>query len=363
MEQSYISMKIQVEKSSFLIGVAAFVLCVLSFSYSFSQESKRVLFVGNSYTQVNNLPEEFMRVAQSQGKRTECQMQAVGGATFSSHCNNPGAIEAIAQGDWDYIVLQGQSQEVAFPDNQFSWQVYPYAKTLDSLAKAYNPDVKVVFYMTWGYRYGDELNCQFYEPFCTFESMSERLRDNYVLMAEDFGSDVSPVGAAWLESFRQDSTVVLHSSDNSHPNINGTYLAACCFYEIIFAERLHEAYYPSSISPSVATYLQAIADRTVYDNLAHWCYSDIDASLNLAEEREKPWFDCKTEPNSLLIRTNNIEGNVNIELTSSDGRLIERQTYNISNKSTIELHTCYKGVAIIRIGNEKVSLSKKVVLL
>lgn len=212
-------MKIQVEKSAFLLKAAAFALCVFSFLFSFSQENKRVLFVGNSYTQVNNLPEEFMRVAQSQDKRVECQMQAFGGATFSSHCNNPSTIEAITQGGWDYIVLQGQSQEVAFPDNQFSWQVYPYAKTLDSLAKAYNPDVKVVFYMTWGYRYGDELNCQFYEPFCTFESMSERLRDNYVLMAEDFGSDVSPVGVAWLESFRRDSTVVLHSSDNSHPNI------------------------------------------------------------------------------------------------------------------------------------------------
>lgn len=143
-------MKIQVEKSAFLLKAAAFALCVFSFSFSFSQENKRVLFVGNSYTQVNNLPEEFMRVAQSQDKRVECQMQAFGGATFSSHCNNPSTIEAITQGGWDYIVLQGQSQEVAFPDNQFSWQVYPYAKTLDSLAKAHNPDVKVVFLYDMG---------------------------------------------------------------------------------------------------------------------------------------------------------------------------------------------------------------------
>lgn len=356
-------MKIQVEKSAFLLKAAAFALCVFSFSFSFSQENKRVLFVGNSYTQVNNLPEEFMRVAQSQDKRVECQMQAFGGATFSSHCNNPSTIEAITQGGWDYIVLQGQSQEVAFPDNQFSWQVYPYAKTLDSLAKAYNPDVKVVFYMTWGYRYGDELNCQFYEPFCTFESMSERLRDNYVLMAEDFGSDVSPVGAAWLESFRRDSTVVLHSSDNSHPNINGTYLAACCFYEIIFAERLHEAYYPSSVSPSVATYLQDIADRTVYDNLGRWCFSETNASLAASEQKAKPQFECQAERNAVLITIKNIEGNTNVELISSDGRLIERQSYHISNGTTIELNTSYKGVAIIKIENETISLSKKVVLL
>ena len=62
----------------------------------------------------------------------------------------------------------------------------PYAKKLDSIINLYSPQTKVVFYMTWGYRYGDANNCPYYPPFCTYFSMSERLYQNYSLMAHDF---------------------------------------------------------------------------------------------------------------------------------------------------------------------------------
>ena len=113
----------------------------------------------------------------------------------------------------------------------------------------------------------------------------------------------------------------------------------------------------------MATYLQDIADRTVYDNLGRWCFSETNASLAVSEQKAKPQFECQAERNAVLITTKNIEGNTNVELISSDGRLIERQSYHISNGTTIELNTSYKGVAIIKIENETISLSKKVVLL
>ena len=42
----------------------------------------------------------------------------------------------------------------------------------------------------------------------------------------------APVGMAWKKSIAIDSTINLYSSDNSHPSIYGSYLAACTFYQV-----------------------------------------------------------------------------------------------------------------------------------
>lgn len=341
------------------------------------QEAKKVLFIGNSYTAVNNLPSVFSDLANSQNKQVYCEAITPGGTTFYAHLNSTGAVNKIREGSWDYIILQGQSQEVAFPDGQFMQQVYPFAKQLDSIAKAYNPQTRVIFYMTWGYRYGDPINCQFYEPFCTFESMSERLRDNYTLMAQDFHSDVSPVGAAWLNSWQTDSTIVLHSSDNSHPNINGTYLAACCFYEIIFKDSLSNAYYPASIDINTANYLQNIATQTTYNNLSLWCYTNtasdttitdttiVDtttSSLNRIEENKNFDFSVYNSNGNITIQPQNVTGKAILEVFSSEGRLLFSQNIILNNTPQTFTYAIKpsNNVIIVRLTTNKGTLSKKI---
>ena len=58
---------------------------------------------------------------------------------------------AIADGGWDYVVLQEQSTAPAMPTGQVAREVYPAARTLDSLVHAASPDARVIFYMTWGH--------------------------------------------------------------------------------------------------------------------------------------------------------------------------------------------------------------------
>lgn len=124
--------------------------------------------------------------------------------------------------------------------------------------------------MTWGRRYGDSQNCQYYEPLCTYEGMSKRLRESYLLMAEENDALVSPVGAAWSHSKLTDSTIVLHSGDNSHPNINGSYLAACVFYSSIYQESTIGSTYTAGIDQSIVDYLQQISHDVVIDSLGNW---------------------------------------------------------------------------------------------
>ena len=46
---------------------------------------QRILFIGNSYTYYNNLPNTFARLAQVGGKRVETGMAAAGGWTLTDH--------------------------------------------------------------------------------------------------------------------------------------------------------------------------------------------------------------------------------------------------------------------------------------
>ncbi len=267
------------------------ILFILSLSilFNLSAQDKKVLFVGNSYTDVNNLPLMVRNLSSSMGKTLKFETQTMGGAQFSTHWNNietSGLLEKIQTGNFDYIVLQGQSQEVAFPDGQFNSSVYPYAKKLDSLINLYSPQTKVVFYMTWGYRYGDQQNCPYYPPFCTYFSMSERLYQNYSLMAQDFGSLIAPVGAAWRASIIKDSTLVLHSGDNSHPSVAGTYLASCVFYSTFFQDSVYSQDVPSGMSATDCAYLQNISNTIIFDSLAYWLQSEnlCDNPRNLSQQ-------------------------------------------------------------------------------
>lgn len=350
-------------RRAFTALVALLVCGIIPFALS-AQQTKRVLFIGNSYTHVNNLPSVLTDLAASQNQRLECRMHAPGGAQFFNHLLNEEVLSLIQEGDWDFIVLQGQSQEVAFPDGQFFSQVYPDAKGLDSLAKAYNPDARVLFYMTWGYRYGDEMNCPYYPPFCTFETMGERLKANYTLMASDFHSDVAPVGAAWLRSWRQDSTVVLHSSDNSHPNMNGTYLAACCFYDIMFKTPLADASHPASVDASTAQYLQSIANNVVIDSLDSWCFTDENSFSETLSTKASFDFSVQTSQNKIVISTKDLSGKADLEIVSSEGKLFLQTTRAISRNETfsLDLPNC-KGVILIKLSQAGQSLTRKAVML
>ena len=128
-----------------------------------------------------------------------------------------------------------------------------------------------IFYMTWGRKYGDQTNCGNYPPVCTYLGMQERLRESYLTMGYDNNASVSPVGIAFKNSIILDSTINLYTSDNSHPSIYGSYLAACTFYSTIFKKSSVGCNFkPSSISQSEALFLQQVASSTVLDSVSVW---------------------------------------------------------------------------------------------
>lgn len=232
-----------------------------------AQQSKTVLFVGNSYTAVNDLPGMVANIAASLGDTLEYTANTPGGATFSAHCSNQ-SMTLIRQGGWDAVVLQEQSQYPAFPDFQVQAEVFPYAKRLVDSIYAHSVCAEPIFYMTWGHKYGDTFNAEAFPPLATYEGMDSLLALRYTQMADLYDASLCPVGRVWHWLRDNHAEIELYQDDNSHPTTEGTYVAACAFNTLIFGrDPLMANYEPQMMSNAGQVIRQAVHDL-VYDSLA-----------------------------------------------------------------------------------------------
>jgi hypothetical protein len=231
-----------------------------------AQDSVSVLFIGNSYTYVNDLPNLLTQIASSLGDVVYQDSHTPGGTTFQNHAGNPAAYAKINSEPWDYVVLQGQSQEPSFSDSQVDAETLPYAVQLADSVYANRFCSEVLFYMTWGRENGDPQ----WGPISTFEGMNMRLRNAYLRMSDSVQGSVAPVGVAWKYVRDNYPTIGLYAGDGSHPSLEGSYLAACTFYASVFRKSPIGAPFISTLDPTTAGILQAAASLNVLDSLDQW---------------------------------------------------------------------------------------------
>lgn len=255
-------------------------------------QTKKILFLGNSYTAVNNLPEKVSLLASSLGDSVYFDSNTPGGYRLVNHVTNSTTLSKISQKEWDFVVIQAQSQEPSWPPSQVATEVLPYASILNDSIKSSNACTETVFYMTWGRKYGDQQNCSSWPPVCTYLGMQERLMTGYMTMAEENGSTVAPVGLAWKNTMDNDpdSLINLYSGDNSHPSLAGTYLTACVMYATMFQKSPVGANYFAGLSEYDATFLQQMAEDVVLSDTYNFTFYDTYTSINY-DLGWQNWFD------------------------------------------------------------------------
>ncbi|MFN5032289.1 MAG: hypothetical protein ACK5FX_08725, partial [Flavobacteriia bacterium] len=171
---------------------------------NYAQDSISVLFIGNSYTYVNDLPTVFKNLTQSLGDISTVDSKTNGGYTFQNHLSDAVTHTKIQSRQWDFVVLQGQSQEPSFPTDQVNAQTLPPAAALADSVYSNWYCSQAVYFMTWGRQNGDPQ----WDSISTFDGMNVRLRNAYMRIADSANASVSPVGVAWK-----------YVRDN-HPTIN-----------------------------------------------------------------------------------------------------------------------------------------------
>ena len=105
------------------------------------------VFVGNSYTFVNDLPGVLVGLAQAaRGRRIVTGQHTPGGYTLEQHVKDGKAVEALQKQKWDVVVLQEQSVlPVVQPARMYAgaWKLHE----MITIQKA-----QTLFYLTWGGR-------------------------------------------------------------------------------------------------------------------------------------------------------------------------------------------------------------------
>lgn len=249
----------------------------------FGQTTKKVLFIGNSYTAVNNLPAMVSNMAISTGDALIYDSNTPGGFRFLNHAADATTLAKINSNTWDYVVLQAQSQETAFYPAQMEVDLYPYATSLSNAIRQNNECSQPMFYMTWGRKNGDPSNCPYAPWMCTYSGMDDVIRASYLLMAENNKAELAPAGAVWRYLRTNNPTIELFSSDESHPSLEGSYAAACAFYTMIYKKDPTLITWNSGLNASVANTIKAAAKTIVYDQMASWDFTVNPASSNFSE--------------------------------------------------------------------------------
>ncbi len=204
-----------------------------------SQASTRILFIGNSYTFFNGgLDKQLKGLAPS----TETVCIAAGGYNLENHWNNGDAVRIIREGKWDYVVLQEQSQIPVINKKKF----YDFARKFDEEIRS--SGAKTILLMTW-----ERPDSR------TFGVTTDNLANAYTTVGNELGVKVAPAGLAFARSISNKPELILYSQDG-HPTVEGTYLAACVLYQTIFEKSpVGNPYSESSIPDDMRAYLQGIA--------------------------------------------------------------------------------------------------------
>jgi hypothetical protein len=221
----------------------------------------RILFIGNSYTYVNDLPDVFGALARSGGHAVEVGMDAEGGWTLSQHASSGTTRQLIASKPWDVIVLQEQS-EIPSVEQLRQDQMFPAARELIALIQA--DGARPLMFETWAHRSGWPENGSL-----GYDAMQSGIDKGYHTIAQEQHVAVVPVGEAWRSLLASEGDPGLWQDDGSHPTIKGTYLAACVFYAAIFNESPQGLTYRASLSTQDANALQVIAGAAAADSLDH----------------------------------------------------------------------------------------------
>ncbi len=334
---------------------------ILLFKIGFTQEEIKVLFLGNSYTYVNDLPKIIEDIANKEGKKIIHESVTPGGCTLFQHVESQNSLSKIRKGNWDYVILQEQSQ-LPVIDYYRQNKLKPSYKALYDSIMLYNPSAKVVGYMTWGRRYGgqqcvnfgDGLYCS--ADFVDFNHMQDTLTVAYCENAYATNSYVAPVGEAWKAALLANPELVLHSPDNSHPSYDGSYLAACVFYSVFWNESPVGIFHNELIDDTKAELLQNIANDVVFNNLEKWNLKH----ENVGENIEKNHFEIINDPfiDNITIK-NHDNTSYKIKIFDEKGSLIyEKKCYD---KETISTNN-NKGLLIIQlIDNKNNTYIKKII--
>ena len=178
----------------------------------------KVLFLGNSHTYVNDMPELFARFAEiTTGEKPEVVMLAYPGRDLDWHYKEYHSLRFnLMHGGYDYCVIQ----QAAHPYPPIETTLKTGATIIDLCHRC---GVKPVVYMTWAEK--------------RFPENQQKMIDTCEKLAKDNNALLAPIGRVWQSVQQTRPDIELYYTDGEHASPDGSALAARVIFETVFPDK------------------------------------------------------------------------------------------------------------------------------
>ncbi len=179
--------------------------------------SYKVLLIGNSHVESNNLPDIIEQLIKLGKPSAKVSVERLPNYNFLDNRINDGVtLEKILQKDWSHVVLQGQkysqSRSVQYSTREAEKWVYLIKKQ----------DITPILFPEHPQR-GSTWEAQY-------------VHDIYLAIQQNQQACLAPVGLGWDEVIAQLPELTLHAPDGNHAAYAGSFFTALIFYQVITGE-------------------------------------------------------------------------------------------------------------------------------
>ena len=179
----------------------------------------KVLFLGNSHTYYNDMPQIFAEMCRERGREVQVVMQAHPGVTYGWHLKQHTELRfALIHGGFDYIVMQ-QAAHAPWPPTE---ETRADAKTIITMAR--ENGVRPIQAVPWAEKDCPEHQAEMYAIYHAVQ------KDNDV--------PLTVTGRVFEEVFHNYPEIPMYWNDGQHASPYGSYTAALATYAAIFGERV-----------------------------------------------------------------------------------------------------------------------------
>lgn len=237
-----------------IIFAIVILISIIFINNSEANSEKNVLFIGNSKTMYNNLPQKVQKLSESDLSTTipdlNCKLVSEGGKGLKWFYENRTKFDTLLKLKWDYIVLQ-ETRSTAIDDSKLedfksgAKKLLQYLKDKDVI----DENTVIIYHAAW-------VNAKEGSTIYDLNKLKEdqnktnqnyRIVKDYIEQEMNIKSKIAYTGNNYISCLENaDMNMKIgdlyrtNESTATHPTIAGSYLAACTIYETIFDTKIQD---------------------------------------------------------------------------------------------------------------------------
>lgn len=216
-----------------------------------SKTHNELLFLGNSHSSVNGLPELVATLIETGTAGSTANAVAAPGWKYLSERLDDGVTQqSLKSRAWTHVILQAQKYSSS------GLYSYPTDAAEEWIRRAKAQNALPILFPEWPRRGNTE--------------EGQRVHKLHLGISARESACVAPVGLAWEESIARYPTLDLHAADGNHSNLKGALLTAYVFYQLLTGQSAAELPYIREIAvgADIQQNLSVVASVVVESNKA-----------------------------------------------------------------------------------------------